>query len=202
MDPTGFAALVRRRRMTRSFADRPVDPGLLDGLIALARRAPAAGNTDGLDWVVLEGAATARFWDVTMPPERRGGFAFPGLLAAPTIVLPVAHPGAYLERYAEPDKARSGLADEERWPVPYWSMDGAMAVMVLLLAAEDAGLGALWFGVFKEGERLAASLGVPPDRQLLGALALGWPAEEPGRPGRSATRPRRPVADTIHRPAW
>jgi nitroreductase len=152
--------------------------------------------------VVLEGPDTSRFWDVTLAPERRAGFAFPDLVAAPVIVLPVAHPGAYLARYGEPDKARSGLADPARWPVPYWLMDGAMAVMVLLLAAEDAGLGALWFGVFKEGERLATSLGVPPDRQLLGALALGWPAAEPGRPGRSAGRPRRPAAATIHRTGW
>ncbi len=188
--------------MTRSFQDRPVDPDLIDTLVGLARRAPAAGNTDGLDWVVLEGADTARFWDVTMAPERRDGFAFPGLLTAPVIVLPVAEPGAYLARYGEPDKARSGLADAGRWPVPYWSMDGAMAVMILLLGAESAGLGALWFGVFKEGERLAASLGIPADRQILGALALGWPAPDPGRPGRSADRPRRAVVDAIHRRAW
>jgi nitroreductase len=188
--------------MTRAFEDRRVDPALIDALIGLARRAPAAGNTDGLDWVVLEGADTARFWDVTMAHDRRDGFAFPGLLTAPVILVPVVGPGAYLARYGEPDKARSGLADAGRWPVPYWSMDGAMAVMILLLAAEDAGLGALWFGVFKEGERLAASLGIPDDRQALGALAVGWPAADPGRPGRSAARARRPVADTIHRGAW
>ena len=199
---TGLAGLVRRRRMTRAFDPTPVDPATVDGLVALARTAPAAGNTDGLDWVVLEGAATTRFWDVTMPPGRRDGFAFPGLLAAPVVLLPVADRAAYLARYAEPDKARSGLADEARWPVPYWSMDGAMGVMILLLAAEEAGLGALWFGVFRDGERLAAELGIPPDRQVLGAVALGHPAAAPAPPGRSATRPRRPVAETIHRGAW
>ena len=188
--------------MTRSFDPRPLDPAVVDGLVALARRAPAAGNTDGLDWVVLEGAATARFWDVTMPPPRRATFAYPGLLDAPVVLVPVAHPGAYLARYDEPDKARSGLADEALWPVPYWSMDGAMAVMLLLLAVEDAGLGALWFGVFRDGDRLAASLGIPPDRQVLGAVAVGHPALEPARPGRSAGRPRRPVAETIHRRGW
>lgn len=188
--------------MTRAFEPRPVDPALVDELLALGRRAPAAGNTDGLDWLVLEGADTARYWDVTMPPERRAGFAFPGLLDAPVIVLPVADPGAYLARYGEPDKARSGLADAGRWPVPYWSMDGAMGVMVVLLAAEVAGLGALWFGVFKEAERLASSLGIPADRQILGALALGWPSPEPGRPGRSAARPRRPASATVHRTTW
>jgi len=186
--------------MTRAFDRRPVEPAVVDALVALARRAPAAGNTDGLDWVVLEGDGTAAFWDTTMPAERRDGFAFPGLLDAPVVLLPVAHPDAYTARYGEPDKARSGLADPARWPVPYWSMDGAMAVMILLLAAEDAGLGALWFGVFKQGEALATRLGIPADRQILGAVALGHPL--PARAGRSAARPRRPVADTIHRGGW
>jgi nitroreductase len=188
--------------MTRAFDGRPVDPGVVDGLLALARRAPAAGNTDGLDWVVLEGEATGRIWDVTLPAERRGGFGHPELLDAPVVLLPVVDRGAYFARYAEPDKARSGLANEDRWPVPYWSMDGAMAVMILLLAAEDAGLGALWFGVFRDGDALAASLGIPPDRQVLGAVALGYRAARPGRPGRSASRARRPLAATIHRGGW
>ena len=200
--PTGLADVVHRRRMTRSFDPRPVNPTVLDGLVALARRAPAAGNTDGLDWVVLEGAGTARFWDVTMPAPRRASFVYPGLLDAPVVLVPVAHPGAYLARYDEADKAGSGLADEARWPVPYWSLDGAMAVMILLLAAEEAGLGALWFGVFRQGDRLAASLGIPPDRQVLGAVALGHPAAGPARAGRSAGRARRPVAETIHRGGW
>jgi nitroreductase len=186
--------------MTRAFDTRPVDPAAVEGMLALARRAPAAGNTDGLDWVVLEGAATARFWDVTLPVERRATFGHPGLLDAPVVLLPVAHPGGYLARYAEPDKARSGPADADRWPVPYWSMDGAMAVMILLLAAEDAGLGALWFGVFRDGDVLATSLGIPTDRELLGAVALGHPV--PGRPGRSAGRVRRPLAATIHPGGW
>ena len=197
---TELAALVRARRMTRAFERRAVDPTVVDALIGLARRAPAAGNTDGLDWVVLEGSGTAAFWDVTMPPERRVGFAFPGLLDAAVVLLPVAHPGAYTARYGEPDKARSGLADVARWPVPYWSMDGAMAVMILLLAAEDAGLGALWFGVFRQGDALAERLGIPPERQILGAVALGHPL--PARAGRSSDRPRRPAGDTIHRAHW
>lgn len=186
--------------MTRAFERRAVDPAVVDELVALARRAPAAGNTDGLDWVVLEGDGTAAFWDTTLPAERRDGFAFPGLLDAPVVLVPVADPAAYTARYGEPDKARSGLADAERWPVPYWSMDGAMGVMILLLGAEAAGLGALWFGVFNRGAELMARLGIPPDRQVLGAVALGHPL--PSRPGRSAARSRRPVADTIHRGSW
>ena len=40
-------------------------------------------------------------------------------------------------RYAEEDKARTGLgAGADAWAVPYWWVDGGMAAMTLLLAAE------------------------------------------------------------------
>ena len=75
---------------------------------------PSAGKAQGWHLVVLEGADTARFWDVTLPPERRSGFAWPGLLDAPVIALPLADPEAYVRRYGEPDKAASGLGRSAR----------------------------------------------------------------------------------------
>src|SRR5690606_2202540 len=74
---------IRRRRMVRAFTDQPVDPAVVDGLIDLARRAPSAGNSQGWAFVVLEGSDTARYWDVSLPPSRRGSFRWPGLVAAP-----------------------------------------------------------------------------------------------------------------------
>lgn len=198
-----LGAVVVRRRMCRSFRPDPVAPEVIDGLVDLASRAPSAGKTQGWHLVVLEGAQTDRFWRHAFPADRRAGFAFPGLFTAPVIALPFADPAAYAARYAEPDKAATGLgAGPEAWPTPYWTIDASMAVMTLLLAAEDAGLGALLFAVFNGEAELRAELGVPDGLQLLGALALGWPAAIDDRRGTSATRPRRPAADIIHRNAW
>src|SRR5262245_21940196 len=98
--------------MTRSFAaDRPVDAGTLERLVDLAARAPSAGKTQGWHLVVLEGADTDGFWDVTLPAEERDAFGWPGLLDAPTIALVLADPDAYVSRYAEPDKVASGLGE-------------------------------------------------------------------------------------------
>ena len=141
--------------------------------------------------MVLEGPETARFWDVTLPAERRASFRWQQLLDAPVIVLPLADRQAYLDRYAEPDKAATGLADAARWPVPYWQVDTAFATMLLLLAAQDEGLGALFFGVFRNGGQLLADLGVPPGHDLIGAIALGHPL--PDEPGNSVERARRPA---------
>jgi nitroreductase len=197
--------------MTRDFdPERSVPAELLDDLVDLASRAPSAGKAQGWHLVVLEGGATSRFWDVTLPPARRAGFAWPGLLSAPVIALALADPGAYVARYAEPDKATSGLGRSVlAWPAPYWLVDTSFAVMTLLLAAEASGLGALFFGVFQGERDLRAALGVPVELQLIGAIALGWPpaadqvdGRPVPRPGRSASRPRRRPGEIIHRGGW
>ena len=78
-----------------------------------------------------------------------------------------------------------------------------MALMTLLLAAEDEGLGALFFAVFHGERQVRLELGIPDDLQLLGAIALGWPAADASeRSGRSAARRRRGVAEIVHRGGW
>jgi nitroreductase len=201
-----FADVVRRRRMTRSFTTEPLPDGMLDRLVDLASRAPSAGKTQGWHLVVLEGDQTARFWDITLPPMRRGRFKWQSLLNAPVVLLPFADPRAYTDRYSEPDKAATGLGvGTDAWPAPYWTIDASMSVMTLLLAAEDAGLGALFFGVFKGERELRHALGVPPGQELLGAIALGYPDPDPatsGAKGRSASRSRRPPDQIIRRGRW
>jgi len=200
-----FEDVVRRRRMTRAFRPDPLPDGMLEDLVDLASRAPSAGKAQGWHLVALEGDDSARFWDITLPLERRPTFRWQGLLEAPMILLPFADPQAYVDRYSEPDKERTGLgAGTEVWPAPYWTIDASMAVMTLLLAAEDAGLGALFFGVFNGEEALRNALDVPADLELLGAIALGHPADDRDAvgTGRSARRPRRSPEQVIHRSGW
>jgi nitroreductase len=201
--PVELNEAVRRRRMVRAFSARPVAPRLVDELIDLARRAPSAGNTRPWAFVVLEGPETAGLWDVTLPAERRATFRWPGLVAAPVVVVPLVEPAAYPRRYAEEDKAGTGLGrDVEEWAVPYWWVDGGMAVQTLLLAATGAGLGALFYGLFEHEAAALDALGVPAGWRALGAVALGWPADEPAPPGRSAARPAPPRAAVVHRGGW
>ena len=104
--------------MVRAFTDGAVPPAVVDRIIDLARRGPSAGKTASLDFLVLEGGQVERYWDTTLPPERRPGFAWPQLLDAPVLLVLYVEPDAYVRRYAESDKASTGLGvDEEAWPV-------------------------------------------------------------------------------------
>jgi nitroreductase len=192
--------VIRRRRMVRRFDPRPLPGEVLDRILHSATRAPSAGFSQGLDLLVLEGPeAVGGFWRATVDP----GFGKPYSSAEPpVIVLVLSDKQAYLDRYAAPDKAGLGMDVEEGWPVPYWDMDAAMGVMLMLLTAVDEGVGAWWFGVFHGAEALLRDLGVPPGRRLVGAVALGFPAADDRPSGSPRTRPRRPVDEVVHRGRW
>jgi len=189
---------IRRRRMVRAFQpDRPIDADVLDRVLDAARRVPSAGNSQGVDLLVID--EPERYWSRTFAGDR-SGFRWQGLFDAPVLVVPVVDPEAYTRRYSEPDKAATGLGDLDAWSVPYWWIDGGMAVQNLLLAAVDEGLGAVLFGIFEHEPAVLDAFGVPAGRRALGVVALGHPA--PDEPGRSALRPRRTLADVTHRGRW
>ena len=200
--PTEADRLLAARRMCRDFLPDPLDPDDVRALTDAALGAPAAGNTWALDLLVLDGPDVARYWDTTLPAGERDAFPWPGLLRAPVLVVPYVDAEAYVDRYAQDDKARTGLgASAEDWPVPYWWVDGGAAVMAMLVAAQGRGLGALFFGQFDHEPAVAREFGVPVDRRALGTVAFGRPAG-PGRPSRSAGRGRPDPALRVHRSGW
>lgn len=196
---------IRRRRMVRAFTSAPVDRSVVDGLCDLARRAPSAGNSQGTAFLVLDDpSSTARYWDVTLPEPRRSGFRWAGLLTAPVLVVVAVRPGAYVDRYAEPDKAATGLGTESgAWSVPFWWVDAGAAIEHLLLGAVDEGLGACLFGLFDHEAAVAEAFGVPSGWRLVATVALGHPRPDGGDgPGRSAGRPRLPLDEVVRRGRW
>jgi len=190
--------------MVRTYVDQPVPRHLIEHVLDAGLRAPSAGFSQGWAFVVLEGGAeTTPFWELTSrsPHPPHGGGRLARLRVAPVIIIPLAHEAAYLARYAEQDKAGLGLDREDAWPVPYWQIDTAFATMSMLLAATDAGLGALFFGIFHGEAELLAHLGVPEGLRPIGALSLGWPADTDQR-SPSLARGRRDRSTTVHFGRW
>lgn len=170
-----------------------------------ARRGPTAGNTWSIDLVVLDTpAAVSGYWDVTLSaPDARRVFPWPGLLLAPVLVVVCTDPDAYVQRYAQPDKARSALGvSRDDWPVPYWWVDAGAAVMAMLLAATAAGLGSLLFGVFEHEADVATHLAIPAGRHIVGTVALGYRAEAQTRSSASLVRRRPELSRVVHRGRW
>lgn len=199
-----FWEVVRRRRMIRTYLERPVAPDLVDRVVDAALRAPSAGHSQGVSVVVLERQEHRdRFWAATARPD---GPATPGgrwdrLRQAPVVLLPLAHKETYLARYAEPDKAGLGMDAETGWPRPYWDIDAGFAVMSMLLAATDLGLGALFLAIAYGEPAFLTELGVPEGHEPIGALTLGWPAPD-DPPSASAARGRRPRDEAVHYGRW
>src|SRR4051794_38990764 len=197
-----FAEVLRRRRMVRSYDGRPIPDEVVARVLGAARRAPSAGFTQGTELVVLERPEDRElFWSTTVDPEWRARRARQqGLERAPVIVLPMAHEQAYLDRYSEADKAGLGMDKPESWPIAYWDVDAAFSAMLMLMAATDEGLGALFFGIFRGQADLLRALQVPDGYRPIGAITLGWPADD--RPSASLQRGRRPLDEVVHRGRW
>jgi nitroreductase len=187
--------------MTRRFQPLPLAADLVDRLLETARHAPSAGYSQGVHLLALQGEPLARFWHTT---RADGWFreVQPGVLDAPLVVLPLADPTAYTGRYAEPDKAGHGLDEGANWEVPFWLTDTAMVVQNLLLLAQEAGLGALYFGIFENARLALDEMAVPGHVLQVGAVALGRRAADDVASGSAVTRPRRAVTDVIHHQHW
>jgi nitroreductase len=195
-----FQDVVRKRKMVRSFEDRPIPHDFVERVIANAQKAPSAGFSQGWGFLVLEGKEeTARYWDALWPAERRNDWGWPDLFNAPLLIVCLSNKMQYLRRYSEADKGWTDM-DERRWPVPYWDIDTGMAALLILLTAVDAGLGAVFFGVFDQA-KLRATFAIPDEYTAVGVVAIGY-AKQQDRPSPSLKRGHRPAADVVRRGRW
>ncbi len=196
-----FQDVVRKRKMVRSFEDRPVPRELVQRIVANAQRAPSAGFSQGWAFLVLQGRdETSRYWDATWPAERRDEFGWPKMFDAPVVIVCLSDKSAYLDRYAKPDKGWTDR-DEKRWYMPYWYVDTGMAALLILQTAVDAGLGAVFFGC-PQVKELRAAFGIPDEYEPVGTVALGYAAPT-DRPSPSLKNVgRRPAASVVHWGRW
>jgi nitroreductase len=200
-----FQDVVDRRRMVRDYSDEPVDPAIVDRALRNATHAPSAGFSQGWGFLVLDTPDDVRrWWQVTTDPD---SLADPdtwltGMMRAPVVIVPCSSKAAYLRRYAEKDK---GWADrsEARWPVPFWHMDAAMASLLILQTAVDAGLGGCFFGIpVEKDEAVREAFGIDPDFDPVGVITLGHRTDSTGAAGSPARRARKPLDEVVHRGQW
>jgi nitroreductase len=183
--------------MHRDFAPTPVDADALERIIAAAFRAPSAGFTQACELLVLTGNQRDLYFDITSPAK----WGFATLVNAGAVIVPLVSSAAYVERYRQHDKVAAGLGEESAWEVPYWWVDCGAAVMAMLLAVTNEGLGALFYGLDGNERAVLDAFGVPDTMRAVGALAVGHPASN-AVTGSAASRPRRDPGSVIHRNGW
>src|SRR5262249_4675998 len=156
-------------------------------------KAPSGGFSQGHRVVVATDRQTRRRIAELADEELyvSEGFA-PWISQAPAHFVLCLREESYHERYREPDKLTED-GTEMHWPVPWWWVDVGAAMMLLLLAAIDEGLGAGVFGLFpaERNDELRELLGMPEDVAVVGVVTVGHAAPDPTREeGREALRRR------------
>jgi nitroreductase len=194
-----FRDTVLKRRMVRNFADKPVDPAIIDRILDLTRHAPSAGFTQGQSFIVVTRPELKKAIAATCEEEEyiKRGFA-PFISKAPILLIPCTSESAYHRRYQEADKVNED-ATEIVWPVPYWFMDIGCAVMIALLAAIEEGLVTAFAGS-KDLDTFRSLLNIPAEVTPVGVIALGYRALD--IPSPSLKRGRKSDEDYVHRERW
>ena len=192
--------------MARAYTGAPVDHAARDRILAAANRAPSAGFSQGYALLTLEGAdQLGPFWRLMLADrgdEDDSGPSFDPVAKAPLVVVPLSCKDIYLDRYARQDKGWTDR-DEAHWPVPYWDIDTGFTALLMLLAAVDEGLGALFFGIPPDLIAEFRELyGVPEQYLPIGALAIGHPDPAADQGGSARVIKRRALDELVHRGRW
>jgi len=183
-----LADAVRGRRSIRRFKPDPVSREVLEKILELAQWAPSAMN--GQDWrfMVLRDPEKEKLLRISgsafedFRPTLEANFKDkPRVIEAAKVFMETLG-GAPVVILAYGGKFPDGRDD------PY---SVALAVQNLLLAAHDAGLGAVWAdaAVFFREKEINALLGME-GRKLACIIPVGYPAEAPKAPSRREGRVR------------
>ncbi|MGH8947797.1 MAG: nitroreductase family protein [Acidimicrobiia bacterium] len=194
-----FDEVLRKRRMVRNYTSDPVPSEALDRIVDAGLRAPSAGYSQGMGFVVVTEAATRKSIATLAEEEEYVASGFdPWVSRAPVHVVITVSESIYRDRYREPDKLGPD-GEEIDWPVPYWWVDAGAAMMAILLAAVSEGLAAGFLGVHSIRD-LAALLDIPDHHNPIGVVTVGYGM--PDRRSGSLARGKRPRADVVHRERW
>ena len=165
--------------MVRHYLPDPIPRETIERVVAVVRRAPSGGFSQGHRLVVVTEPETRRELARLAGEDEYVALGLePWISVAPVHVFVGTREESYHERYRQPDKLREG--EEIGWPAPYWYVDAGAAFLLLQLAALDEGLASGVFGVLPEQvPAVKELLGVPEDVHFVCVLTIGRPAPNP-----------------------
>jgi FMN reductase [NAD(P)H] len=171
-----FYDLLKKRRAVRSYTGERVPRETLERIARAARRGPNAGYSQGLRLLVVDDPDVIEAL-IGQEADDRARAWFRGAAAH---IFVLTREQDYHDRYTQPDKLAITGGTEIVWPVPFWHVDAGAALMLVLLAALEEGLGAGIYGVtVEEDARVRELLGIPDDLTIVTGVTVGHPAEDP-----------------------
>jgi nitroreductase len=196
-----FYELLKRRRAVRSYTGERIPRDVLERIGRAARRGPNAGYSQGLRILVADDPETIVALVADDADERSRAW----FTSAAAHVFVLTREQDYHDRYTQPDKLAVTGGVEVVWPVPFWHVDAGAAMMLVMLAALEEGLGAGVYGVPVEDDaRVRELLGIPTDLTIVVGITVGRPAEDPDwdRASSVFSQRRRPDDDVVRFNRW
>jgi nitroreductase len=196
-----FYDLLKMRRAVRSYTGERVPRETLERIARAARRGPNAGYSQGLRILVVDDPETiGALVQADADEKSRAWFVN---AAAHYFVL--TREQDYHDRYTQPDKLAITSGVEIVWPVPFWHVDAGAAMMLVMLAALEEGLGSGVYGVTVDDDaRVRELLGIPDDLTIVVGITVGHAAEDPDwdRASSVFSQRRRALDDVVRWNRW
>ena len=169
---TDLFAVMAKRRSTRKFLDKRVEPAKVDKIIAAADTAPTAGNYQGFE-----------IFYVRSPEKKR-------LLVEACNNQPYVNAPVVLVFCKNPARVKFDFSDYIL--AKFAIQDATLAAGYSQLAAQALGLSSIWIGMFDEGKVMEA---IGTDLTPSSLLCIGYPRQT------RFPKPRRNLKDLVH-VAW
>jgi len=172
-----FSELVKKRRSIHFYTDEPVTEDELNYILEAARWAPSAGNVQPTRFIVVRKEETRqKVWKSTTKIKGVNPQNF--ILKAPVHIIVLTEPTAY--------KGRQSQVKSELFSI----QDSSAAIMNLLLAVTDLGMGACWVGLFNQ-ETLREDLQIPSYLIPVAIIPVGHTQSK------EKPRKRKPLKDIV-----
>lgn len=168
--------VIAQRRSIREFETKPVEKVKLEKLIEAARLCQSAKNRQPWQFMILEDGRKDQVAEIMLQLFESHDEELPGYVNSSRHTAQIIQNAPVLMLvFREPD---------ELW-IPGDLLSIGAAIEHVCLEAVNLGLGALWIRDTEYTEKEICAYVGYPQLQLVSAIALGYPAEQP------APRPRK-----------
>lgn len=144
---------IRKRYSCRSYASKPIEKKKLDRIIEAARLAPSAKNLQDWRFIIVTDEKIRKEVAITANEQMF-------IATAPAIIIGCSN-GEYVMRCGQKVS----------------SIDTAIAMEHIALAATAEGLATCWIGSFYP-EKLRKILGIPERVEIIELMPIGYPADK------------------------